>query len=207
MQPYCPSLRCSTVFRPAWAALMRRGRRLVPGGWDGCNDPLRRCRALGRQPLLTGDAHLAAAGFEQGALIEVRPLPHGGIYPGIQCCGARKRDAHGLNYCVHLYWHACLGLAAVLAGLRYGASSCSRPMLRELVLAIGIPLLLLLLLLAVLALERWSDQLPRWLQRLVQRPSWLWNTGIGLIIGLTSAAQAAGALRIRVWAAPGSHPP
>jgi hypothetical protein len=80
-------------------------------------------------------------------------------------------------------------------------------MLRELVLAIGIPLLLLLLLLAVLALERWSDQLPRWLQRLVQRPSWLWNTGIGLIIGLTSAAQAAGALRIRVWAAPGSHPP
>ena len=33
-------------------------------------------------------------------------------------------------------------------------------MLRELVLAIGIPLLVLLL--AVLALEQWRDQLPAW---------------------------------------------
>jgi hypothetical protein len=24
-----------------------------------------------------------------------------------------------------------------------------------------------------------------WLQRLAERPSWLWNTGIGLIIGLS----------------------
>jgi hypothetical protein len=56
-------------------------------------------------------------------------------------------------------------------------------MLRELVLAIGIPLALLLL--GVLALERWGNQLPRWLQRLADRPSWLWNTGIGLIIGLS----------------------
>ena len=56
-------------------------------------------------------------------------------------------------------------------------------MLRELVLAIGIPLLLLLL--AVLALEQWHAQLPAWLQRLVERPSWIWNTGIGLIIGLS----------------------
>jgi hypothetical protein len=56
-------------------------------------------------------------------------------------------------------------------------------MLRELVLAIGIPLLVLLL--AVLALEQWGDRLPVWLQRLVKRPSWLWNTGIGLIIGLS----------------------
>jgi hypothetical protein len=56
-------------------------------------------------------------------------------------------------------------------------------MLRELVLAIGIPLLVLLL--AVLALEHWGDRLPPWLQRLAQRPSWLWNTGIGLIIGLS----------------------
>ncbi|MFZ0406752.1 MAG: hypothetical protein WAM11_01385 [Cyanobium sp.] len=56
-------------------------------------------------------------------------------------------------------------------------------MLQELVLAIGIPLLLLLL--AVLALERWADQLPPWLQRLSQRPSVLWNTGFGLIIGLS----------------------
>ena len=56
-------------------------------------------------------------------------------------------------------------------------------MFRELVLAIGIPLLVLLL--AVLALEQWSDQLPAWLQRLAEGPSWLWNTGIGLIIGLS----------------------
>ncbi len=56
-------------------------------------------------------------------------------------------------------------------------------MFRELVLAIGIPLLVLLL--AVLVLERWRDHLPNWLQRLAERPSWLWNTGIGLIIGLS----------------------
>ena len=42
-------------------------------------------------------------------------------------------------------------------------------MLRELVLAIGIPLVLR----------------PHWLQRLAERPYWLWNTGIGLIIGLS----------------------
>ena len=41
------------------------------------------------------------------------------------------------------------------------------------------------LLLAVLALEQWRDQLPAWLQRLAERPSWLWNTGIGLIICLS----------------------
>ena len=58
-------------------------------------------------------------------------------------------------------------------------------MLQELVLAIGIPLLLLLLLLAVLALERWADQLPPWLQRLSRRPSMFWNIGFGLIIGLS----------------------
>ena len=56
-------------------------------------------------------------------------------------------------------------------------------MLQDLVLAIGIPLLLLLV--AVLALERWADQLPPWLQRLSRRRSLLWNTGIGLIIGLS----------------------
>ena len=44
-------------------------------------------------------------------------------------------------------------------------------MLRELVLAIGIALVLLLL--AVLAMEQWLDQLPTWLQRLAERPSWL----------------------------------
>ena len=42
-----------------------------------------------------------------------------------------------------------------------------------------------LLLLAVLALEHWKEQLPPWLERLSERPSWLWNAGIGLIIGLT----------------------
>jgi len=57
------------------------------------------------------------------------------------------------------------------------------PMLRELALAIAIPLILLLL--AVLAMERWRDQLLAWLQRLAERPSWLWNTCIGLIIGLS----------------------
>jgi len=56
-------------------------------------------------------------------------------------------------------------------------------MFRELVLAIGIPLLVLLL--AVLALEHWGDRLPPWMQRLAERPAWLWNTGIGLIIGLS----------------------
>ena len=55
--------------------------------------------------------------------------------------------------------------------------------MRELVLAIGIPLVLLLL--AVLTMEQWRDQLPPWLQRLAERPSWLRNTGIGLIIGLS----------------------
>jgi hypothetical protein len=42
----------------------------------------------------------------------------------------------------------------------------------------------LVLLLAVLALEQWHVQLPTWLQRLAERPSRLWNAGIGLIIGL-----------------------
>jgi hypothetical protein len=56
-------------------------------------------------------------------------------------------------------------------------------MLRELVLAIGIPLALLLL--AVLVLEQWGDRLPAWLQRLAKRHSWVWNTGVGLIIGLS----------------------
>lgn len=44
-------------------------------------------------------------------------------------------------------------------------------MLRELVLPIGIPLLVLL----------------PWLQRLAERPSRLWNAGIGLIIGRCSS--------------------
>jgi hypothetical protein len=56
-------------------------------------------------------------------------------------------------------------------------------MLREFVLAIGIPLALLLL--AVLALERWGNPLPPWLQRINHRRSLIWNTGIGMIIVLS----------------------
>lgn len=56
-------------------------------------------------------------------------------------------------------------------------------MLRELVLAMGIPLLSLLL--AMQALERWRDQLPAWLHRLAARPAWIWNPGIVLITALT----------------------
>ena len=56
-------------------------------------------------------------------------------------------------------------------------------MLRELVLAIGIPLALLLL--AVLALDRWGNQLPPWLQRIMKRRSLIWNIGTGMIIVLS----------------------
>lgn len=56
-------------------------------------------------------------------------------------------------------------------------------MLREFVLAIGIPLALLLV--AVLVLERWGHHLPPWLQRLAEQPSHLWNIGIGVIISLS----------------------
>jgi hypothetical protein len=41
------------------------------------------------------------------------------------------------------------------------------------------------LVLAVLALERWGGQLPPWLQRISERSSLIWNTGIGLIIVLS----------------------
>jgi hypothetical protein len=56
-------------------------------------------------------------------------------------------------------------------------------MLRDLLLAFGVPMALLLL--AVLAMERWGDQLPPWLQRMNHRPALLWNVGIGLIILLS----------------------
>lgn len=56
-------------------------------------------------------------------------------------------------------------------------------MAKDLVLAIGIPVVLLLI--AVLALEHWGANLPPWLQRLSRRPALLWNTGVGLIIGLS----------------------
>jgi hypothetical protein len=56
-------------------------------------------------------------------------------------------------------------------------------MFRESLRAITIPLQVLLL--AVLAQGRWSDRLPPWLQRLAERPSRLWNTGLGLILCLS----------------------
>jgi len=56
-------------------------------------------------------------------------------------------------------------------------------MARDLLLAVGIPLGVLLL--AALALERRNGPLPGWLAGLSRRPSLLWNTGIGLIIGLS----------------------
>lgn len=56
-------------------------------------------------------------------------------------------------------------------------------MLRELVLAIGLPLLVLLL--GVFALEHWGDRLPPWLQRLRHRPAWIWNAGMVLLVGLS----------------------
>lgn len=56
-------------------------------------------------------------------------------------------------------------------------------MARDLLLAIGLPLLVLLG--ALLALQQWHERLPAWLQRLSERPALLWNTGIGVIIGLS----------------------
>jgi len=56
-------------------------------------------------------------------------------------------------------------------------------MLRDLVLAIGIPLALLLL--VMLALERCVNQLPPWLQSINLQRSLIWNFGIGMIIVLS----------------------
>lgn len=53
----------------------------------------------------------------------------------------------------------------------------------ELVLALVIPLALLLL--GTVLLERHQDRLPIWLERLSQHRGWIWNAGIGLIIGLS----------------------
>ncbi len=73
--------------------------------------------------------------------------------------------------------------AAGPIGPGYGWRVVRGLVLRELVLALAIPLGLLLL--AVLALEHWGDRLPPWLERVAERRSVLWNTGIGLIIGLS----------------------
>lgn len=55
-------------------------------------------------------------------------------------------------------------------------------MLRDLLLAVGIPTALLLLF--TLLLQR-SKPLPPRLQRLSERPAWVWNVGIGLLIALS----------------------
>ena len=131
---------------------------------------------------MAGHADLAAAGLEQHAFVEIGPrldlLRSGGLQTG-------ERDRHHDDFCGRTPVLAEIGLAGHLPpGAPYaGLCAGSRSMLQELVLAIGIPLLLLLL--AVLALERWADQLPPWLQRLSRRPSVFWNIGFGLIIGLS----------------------
>lgn len=56
-------------------------------------------------------------------------------------------------------------------------------MLTELLLALGLPLLLLLT--VVLVLQYGGDSLPPWLQRLSRRPSLVWNVGVGVIITLS----------------------
>lgn len=65
----------------------------------------------------------------------------------------------------------------------YAESTGRSTMLHDLVIAIGIPLLLLLA--GMLALDHWRDSLPPWLQRLSRRSSLLWNIGFGLIISLS----------------------
>ncbi|MFS6828328.1 hypothetical protein [Cyanobium sp. ATX 6F1] len=54
---------------------------------------------------------------------------------------------------------------------------------RDLVLAVGLPVALLLI--ATLLLQRWQGRLPPWLRRLSERPSLIWNAGIGLILALS----------------------
>jgi hypothetical protein len=54
----------------------------------------------------------------------------------------------------------------------------------DLLLALGLPLVLLML--AVLALEQQGPRrLPGWLRALQRRQPLIWNTGIGLVIGLS----------------------
>ncbi|MFM7239406.1 MAG: hypothetical protein ACKOZN_07390 [Cyanobium sp.] len=56
-------------------------------------------------------------------------------------------------------------------------------MTAELLLALGLPLLLVLL--ATRALEENRGRLPAWLERLGRREALAWNVGIGLILGLS----------------------
>jgi hypothetical protein len=54
---------------------------------------------------------------------------------------------------------------------------------RDLVLAVGLPVVVLLT--GTLLLQRWGEHLPPWLHRLSERPSLIWNAGIGLIVALS----------------------
>ncbi|MFY8150217.1 MAG: hypothetical protein ACOVNL_13500 [Prochlorococcaceae cyanobacterium] len=56
-------------------------------------------------------------------------------------------------------------------------------MTAELLLALGLPLLLVVG--ATLLLERNRGRLPSWLERLGRREALAWNVGIGLILGLS----------------------
>lgn len=56
-------------------------------------------------------------------------------------------------------------------------------MVRELMLGIGVPAVLMLL--AVLALERWGHHLPSWLEWLRARRGVIWTTTMVLVIGLS----------------------
>jgi hypothetical protein len=56
-------------------------------------------------------------------------------------------------------------------------------MSRDLLLAIAIPLLVLLSF--SLALERWGNRLPSWMERLLGHSSRIWNIGICLIVALS----------------------
>ncbi|MGL6133421.1 MAG: hypothetical protein ACRC1L_04445 [Prochlorococcaceae cyanobacterium] len=50
-------------------------------------------------------------------------------------------------------------------------------------LALVIPLALLLL--GTVLMERNQGRLPGWMERLTRHHGWIWNAGIGLIIGLS----------------------
>jgi hypothetical protein len=56
-------------------------------------------------------------------------------------------------------------------------------LLPALVIALGVPLLLVVGL--TLLLERQRGNLPGWLARLSRRDALLWNIGVGLLIGLS----------------------
>jgi hypothetical protein len=77
-------------------------------------------------------------------------------------------------------------------------------MLRELVLAIGIPLLVLLL--AVLALEQWGDRLAGLAAAVDRAPCLALEHRHRADHRPAATALAAAALSLREWGSPGSRP-